>query len=73
MLLTTVVGSWPPAPQFHARLASLRHNALPAPAAEALLTDMAAVAIAQKRPVASPATPVAKRLLTPLSSISPSG
>jgi len=49
VLRTTVVGSWPPASQFHERIASFRQDALPEAVAEALLAEMAAVAIAQQK------------------------
>ncbi len=49
MLRTTIVGSWPPDPRYHGRLASYRRGALSVHAAEALLVEMAATAIAQQQ------------------------
>src|SRR5579872_3178912 len=48
MLRTTVVGSWPAADEFQARLKRYHQGQLPSEEAEALLRQVAARAIAQQ-------------------------
>jgi 5-methyltetrahydropteroyltriglutamate--homocysteine methyltransferase len=49
MIRTTVVGSWPPAPEFADALQRYHHGNFPAHEAEQLLQEVASIAIAQQR------------------------